>query len=87
MTVREIVEKYLKENKFDGLFNGEGQCACELSDLIPCGNDDIMTCQCGYKHYCQDCSNDIKDNCEIDIDENNSGSFCISENKIARTGG
>lgn len=48
----------LKANEFEGLF-WEGECACELSDLAPCGNatcgqnddgDYINGCKPGYKH-------------------------------------
>lgn len=42
----QIVEKYLKENGFDGLYSDE--CGCELSDLAPC---ESMSDEChpGYK--------------------------------------
>jgi hypothetical protein len=35
MTGKEIIEKYLKENGFDGLCGGYC-CGCTLDDLIPC---------------------------------------------------
>jgi hypothetical protein len=41
MTVKEIIEKHLKENGFDGL-SGDC-CGCALGDLMPC--------ECGGK-YC-----------------------------------
>ena len=31
-----IVERWLQENGYDGLFNEDGDCACKLSDLSPC---------------------------------------------------
>jgi hypothetical protein len=54
MTVRQIVEKYLRENGYDGLYNSN-DCACDLNDLMPCGFWD-GDCKAGYKHSC---------NCEV----------------------
>lgn len=54
MTIKEIVTKYLKDNGFDGLFN-EGQCGCELSDLMPC-DEPQPDCAPGFKLPCpEDC--------------------------------
>lgn len=51
MNVREIIEKYLKDNGFEGL-TGE-YCGCELSDLMPCGGTNFPDlCQPGYKIPC-----------------------------------
>lgn len=47
MTVSGMIEKYLRDNDYDGLYN-PGLCACELSDLFPCGNVE-MECTAGYK--------------------------------------
>ena len=47
----DIVKKYLEENDFDGLFNEEGECACENSDLYPCDRLEDE-CQPGYKISC-----------------------------------
>lgn len=53
-SVREIVAEYLKANGFDGLFSDGGDCACELSDLMPCGRDWDCTsdCEAGYRVPC-----------------------------------
>ena len=49
MEVIKIVYIYLKDNKYDGLYN-PGLCACELGDLAPCG--EIQgNCIAGYKTY------------------------------------
>lgn len=45
----------LKANGFDGLYSDGGECACDLSDLAPCGEtedggDFINGCHGGYKH-------------------------------------
>lgn len=46
--VRAITEAYLKEHHLDGLFSVEGECACEMGRLVPCG-EDCMDCRPGYK--------------------------------------
>ena len=47
MDIAEIVEKYLRENKFDGLYV-PGECAC-VDDLFPCdGDGSILDCEPGY---------------------------------------
>jgi len=51
MTVKDIVEKYLRENGYGGLFEEYGECGCELGDLAPCG-DMNEKCQAGYKVNC-----------------------------------
>lgn len=53
MKVRQIVEAYLKENGFDGLFNTNGECACVLDDLVACG-ELSEDCQAGYKKPCDE---------------------------------
>lgn len=47
MTAREIVEKWLKENKCDGLWNPDDDCACKLDDLMPCF-EPWDSCKPGY---------------------------------------
>ena len=47
--VEDIVLEWLKENGYDGLYN-PGKCACEISDLFPCGGQDCyLECMPGYK--------------------------------------
>ena len=49
--VKEIVKEYLIKNKFDGLWSDE--CACEISDLIPCEDSwGFSKCKPGYKFPC-----------------------------------
>ena len=48
MNVKEITEKYLKENGFEGLFDEGGECGCLLDDLMPCGEGG-SACEPGYK--------------------------------------
>lgn len=51
-TVSEIVKEWLKANGYDGLFNAEEECGCDLSDLMPCDDDAIGMCSAGYKVNC-----------------------------------
>jgi hypothetical protein len=48
LTVKEITEKYLRENGFDGLCDLENDCGCFLSDFMPCGENPTR-CQAAYK--------------------------------------
>uniref|UniRef100_A0A6M3JQ24 Uncharacterized protein n=1 Tax=viral metagenome TaxID=1070528 RepID=A0A6M3JQ24_9ZZZZ len=50
MNCSEIIQKYLKENGFDGLYSPD-ECACIIGDLVPCCNSP-MECQPGYKIPC-----------------------------------
>jgi hypothetical protein len=54
MIIRKIVEKYLRDNSYDGLFNEEDNCACDLNGLLSCcdstfSGEDIVNCKPGYK--------------------------------------
>lgn len=49
-TVREILIKWLKQNRFDGLANGpDDPCGCGLDDIAPCWQD-ILGCNPAYRH-------------------------------------
>ena len=52
MNTKEIIEKYLRDNGFDGLYN-EDDCACSLDDLVTCG-DILIDCEAGHRVPC-DC--------------------------------
>ena len=45
MDIQEMLEGYLKEHGYDGLYC-EGVCACKLGDLVPCGEPG--NCNAGY---------------------------------------
>ena len=56
MTIEEIIEKYLKDNGFDGLCRLDPgsvkfDCSCGLDDLMPC-SEYFGDCQPAYKHNC-----------------------------------
>lgn len=63
MNVREMLEKSLRENGFDGLVHEEGECACQIGELVPCESD-FTSCHPGYKVACQ-CGN----GCDFHITE------------------
>lgn len=54
MTIREAIEKVLKENGCDGLYNEDVDCACESGDLFPCEDPETDGCKFGVKAPC-DC--------------------------------
>ena len=49
MTVLQIVEKYLKDNGFDGLYDPIEPCGCPLGALFPCKNPGNLHCEPGYE--------------------------------------
>lgn len=58
MDIRDICIKYLEKNGYDGLCSGD--CACLISDLMPCGEPNV-NCDPGYKIPCpgpESCPND-----------------------------
>lgn len=66
MTVKEIVEKYLKDNKYDGLYY-PGECACSIEDgLMPCDGDS-SECKSGIFGKCSDCK-EKDNNCDMQTD-------------------
>lgn len=52
MTIKDIIEKYLKDNGFDGLAGDE--CGCGVDDIFPCSE---FCGQCEPAKYvkCEDC--------------------------------
>ena len=51
MNIRKIVEDWLDGNRYDGLYNTDGECACALDDLMPCDRYD-SSCEPGYFGPC-----------------------------------
>lgn len=73
MICKEIVTKYLKAHKFDGLCNPEVPCGCLLNDLAPCGGD-MLDCHPGHRK-------DVDDNtiCGCDAQGTKHWHVCIDE--------
>ena len=51
MTLKELTQKALKDNGYDGLFNVDCPCACKADDLFPCG-EPCDNCEPGYLGPC-----------------------------------
>lgn len=49
MNIAKIVEAWLVQNGYEGLYNDE--CGCEVGDLMPCDEPNI-NCEAGYKVPC-----------------------------------
>lgn len=49
--IKEIAEEYLDDNNLTGLREPNGECGCEVSDLMPC-SDSVLGCQAGYRVSC-----------------------------------
>ena len=54
MIVKDIIEMWLRENDYSGLYDDEVPCGCEIEDLIPCDSESCLTCKPGYKVSCTD---------------------------------
>jgi hypothetical protein len=50
MTVKEIIEKYLRDNGYDGLCGED--CGCGLDDFTPCMEPIPSECVPGYRVMC-----------------------------------
>ena len=51
MTVISIIECWLNENGYDGLYNADGECACRIGDLVSC-EEPFGRCLPGYQVPC-----------------------------------
>lgn len=47
MMLSEALAAHLKANGYDGLLEVDCECACEVSDLMPCGNSPLDVAECG----------------------------------------
>ena len=50
MNVKDIVRQWLNENGYDGLSSEE--CGCELADLMPCDEPNVVLCVAGHRGKC-----------------------------------
>jgi hypothetical protein len=53
MTLKQIVQRWLTENSYDGLYHQDGECACATDNLMRCGEPG-ENCKAGYRQPC-DC--------------------------------
>ncbi len=74
MDCKEIIIKYLKDNKFDGLLCAEVPCGCSIDDLAPCDGN-MFDCIPAYKKEanCIECNN------TCDGYDDNSITSCFTE--------
>lgn len=83
MDIKEIIHKYLVDNKYDGLANLNIGCGCETDDLFPCSiyGELDQECQPAYKRiYNGTC----KENCE-DLDcGRDEKSWCMTLQKLEK---
>ena len=65
-TVLDVVRNHLCQHGFDGLVSCDRDCACEVDNLMPCG-EMRYDCEPGHKAACDpsDCSAD--GNCDFHI--------------------
>jgi hypothetical protein len=56
MTALDILHDWLKTNGYDGLVDDNGECGCELGNLVMCESDPT-SCIAGHKVEC-DCGED-----------------------------
>ena len=61
MTIEELIRQHAKDNRYDGLYNPEGECACSLDD----GTFKECTCHdCEFGHIVE-CTNCKEDKCKL----------------------
>ena len=48
MNIKEIIKVWLQENGYDGLVDQDGECGCEIADLMPC-DEPSPYCMAGHK--------------------------------------
>ena len=51
MEVEKIVEAWLKDHGYDGLFSSDGECGCVIGELAPC-MEIKGDCCAGYQAPC-----------------------------------
>ena len=64
-TVREILEKWLKDNGYDGLYTDS--CQCVVGDLADCGEPCSFYCKAGHKIPCDPETCPVDGDCDFHI--------------------
>jgi hypothetical protein len=52
INLRGIIADWLRTHGYDGLYDDDGECACRLNDLIPCGDANPTYCKPGVISIC-----------------------------------
>lgn len=91
MTIDTIIRAYLLANGYDGLYNSEVGCGCDLDDLFPCDQPN-QDCSVGYRVPCPKLNKDYNEerdgDCECDVSEQRGEkSFHISATKGGSSNG
>ena len=47
-TIGDLVKRLLEINGFEGLYNADFECGCQLDDLVPCA-EDCTKCRPGFR--------------------------------------
>ena len=47
MNLKEILKSYLEDAEYDGFYNLERNCCCDINDLLWCGASSVRDCQPG----------------------------------------
>lgn len=81
MTVKEMVEQRLRIAGKDGLYHNIISCACQLDDLMPCGNHYMAQCEAGYKVPCPRKESPDDPDMECDCDPNDPNAWHIQKGK------
>ena len=68
MNVKQITEKYLQDNGYDGLYSDLYGCACETNDLFPC-DCNVGECEPGYRVDYPDGKCPCGQGCDFHIEE------------------
>lgn len=79
ITVRSFVADWLKEHGYEGLVNYDGECGCQINDLMPCENSiaGLGDCRPAYRYECYRCRNWC-DNLPIEVED--SSEWCDKQN-------
>lgn len=73
MEAQEIIERFLRDNGYDGLVNVDWECGCGLDELVPCDGS-ISGCEPAYRIKCPCDEKGEHDACEY-------GGGCYSTQK------
>jgi len=87
MTCKEIIEKYLKDNNFDGLINNDAECYCNFDigiEWCTCNYQSCNLSECvpGYNHIMTQNYKDYLDEKGIFCEVNIGDEFMLTEKEL-----